>query len=94
MGKIGQWDEYSEWPVHAYLERDKAEEHATKAKRRAEQIHTLFVKKFTDDDEEDEMEDDWEDEDDMPEMKNEYDPGMRMHYNGTSYFIVDIPIQT
>ena len=82
MGQTGEYDSYSKWPVHAYLEREKAEEHVAKANERAKEIITLI--RLAADDEESEI----------PELENEYDSGMYMDYNGTSYFVVDIPIQT
>ena len=81
MGKTGEWDSYTEWPVYAYLNKEKAEEHVSKANKRAKEIHTLIMIAVDEDRE-------------IPELENEYDPVMYMEPNGTSYLIVDIPLET
>ena len=81
MGETGEWDQYSKWQVLAYLDREKAEEYAAKANIRAKEIHSLIMFAV-------------EEELDIPDLENEYDPHMYMDYDGTSYFIVEVPLQT
>jgi len=81
MGETGEWDDYSRWPVKAFIDIKKAEDHVANASKRAQEIHSLIMKAVDEDRK-------------IPELENEYDLKMAMEYNGTSYFIVEILLQT
>jgi hypothetical protein len=81
MGQTGEYEDYSEWTVKAFIDKKKAEELVAKASKRANKIHSMMLKAIHEDRS-------------VPDFKSRYDPNIYMCYNGTSYFIVEVPLDT
>lgn len=79
MGKTGEYSDRSEWPVVAYPSYSEAQTHVTLATEQARLIESK-------------RENDWEYIDEDQTEKNIYDPKMRMDYNGTRYYIMEVDL--
>ena len=81
MGQTGEYEDYSKWTVKAFYDKRKAEELVGKASKRAQKIHSMMLKAIDEDRS-------------LPDFKSQYDPNIYMWCNGTSYFIVEVPLDT
>jgi hypothetical protein len=81
MGQTGEYEAYSNWTVRAFLDKRKAEELLAKASKRAKKIHSMMLKAM-------------HEGRTVPDFKSQYDPNIYMWYNGTFYFIVEVPLET
>ena len=76
MGTTGEYSDRSEWPVRAFLTARRAETYALAAKQRANEIaHEHGGPRLVS-------------QEILGPKPNELDPGMKMDYTGTDYFII------
>jgi len=79
MGSTGEYSDRSEWPVLAFSSLEVAQTRVTLATQRAKEIEAQRESKYSLISEDD-------------NLKNEYDPDMRMDYTGTIYFITTVEL--
>jgi hypothetical protein len=88
MGTTGEYSDRIEWPVHAYFDKEQAEEHVVRADRRAKEAQAVY--------------DSWyavgrgsgnrfPTLPDNAAFKDE-DPNFQADYTGTYYYIIEVPI--
>jgi hypothetical protein len=77
MGTTGEYSDRSEWPVAAYFDVLKAQEHVENATKVAQGIEVTRTSPY------------WT----HPDQSNQYDPNMQMDYTGTQYFLMDVEIK-
>ena len=80
MGSTGGPVDHMEWPVKAYFSKESAENHAAKASQKAKEIRNSRIKNGR-------AYALLSDED-----RNEFDPRMLMYYEGTDYFVYEVPM--
>jgi hypothetical protein len=92
FGKTGEYDDYRDWPVTAFLDETEAEKHAEAAcawlaNKLAQTKHKTWEAVFLD-----------EGHTAMQELadskSNPYDPKMEIDYTGTDWYVVEIPLKT
>lgn len=84
MGMTGEYSDRTEWPVRAYADVTRAQEHVRKAADRARELE-----QWRDGDD-----DAWRYADVLTRPSNEYDPMMQMQYTGTTYFLYETELET
>jgi hypothetical protein len=76
MGSTGEYSDRSEWPVCAYQDKARADEHADLAKNEAHKLAKARKSRY----------------EDVKEGSNIYDPKMYMDYTGTDYYVLSVDL--
>ena len=77
MGTTGEYSDRTEWPVKAYLDKGKAEQHVEQASKKAAEIDVTRGGCW-----------DYPDK-----GVNPFDPNMHMDYTGTDYFYYEAELE-
>ena len=75
-GTTGEYSDRNDWSVCAYMDQQKAEDHARFAMLRAMEIQKSKKNRY----------------DSVDLTQNEFDPKMQMDYNGTSYYTCEVEL--
>jgi hypothetical protein len=82
MGKTGEYSDRSEWPVVAYPSYSEAQNHVLLATEQARLIESKREHQY----------DYISDDEDNNDEKNPYDPKMKIDYNGTRYYVMEVDL--
>ena len=79
MGSTGEYSDRTEWPVHAFEDKERAEELVAKAQEEANRIFETRKASFLEGE----------------PIHNPFDPHeSRMSYDGTSYFMYEVEYES